>query len=76
MRFPNLGMNDDSQQQGHAAARRTYNHGRGIGRFFGNGICPVIGGSMADARAFGNGLRIAAAAFWKAAAAFASALGR
>jgi drug/metabolite transporter (DMT)-like permease len=31
---------------------------------------------LADASAFGNGLRIAAAACWKAAAAFSSALGR
>ena len=36
----------------------------------------MIGGSSADASAFGNGLRIAAAACWKAAAAFSSALGR
>jgi hypothetical protein len=56
--------------------RRSWTHGRGIGRLFGNGICPVIGGSLADASAFGNGLRIAAAACWKAAAAFSSALGR
>ena len=35
----------------------------------------MIGGSLADASAFGNGLRIAAAACWKAAAAFSSALG-
>ena len=54
----------------------AWSHGRGIGRFFGNGICPVIGGSLADASAFGNGLRIAAAACWKAAAAFSSTLGR
>jgi hypothetical protein len=28
---------------------RSLSHGRGIGRLFGNGICPVIGGSSADA---------------------------
>ena len=47
---------------------------RGIGRFLGNGICPVIDCSSvtADARVFGARLRIAAAASSKAAAAFSS----
>src|SRR5258708_4801430 len=35
---------------------------RGIGRFFGKGICPAIDRSPADACASGNCLRIAAAA--------------
>jgi hypothetical protein len=58
--------------------RASLSYGRGIGRFFGNGICPVIGGSSvpADACAFSARLRIAAAARWKAAAACSSALGR
>jgi len=42
--------------------RASLSYGRGIGRFFGNGICPVIGGSSvpADACAFSARLRIAA----------------
>jgi hypothetical protein len=58
--------------------RASLSHGRGIGRLFGNGICPVIGGSSvpADACAYCARLRIAAAARWKAAAACCSALGR
>jgi len=41
---------------------------RGIGRLFGNGICPVIGGSpvLADASAYDARLRIASAARSKA----------
>jgi hypothetical protein len=56
--------------------RRSCSHRRGIGRLFGNGICPVIGGSSAAASAFSARLRIAAAARWKAAVARSSALGR
>lgn len=50
---------------------------RAIGRLLGNGIGPVMGGSSlpADARVSGARLRIASAAFWKAAAASSSAFG-
>ena len=53
-------------------------HRRGIGRLFGNGICPPIGGSfaLADACAFGARFRMASAALWKAATAWSSALRR
>ena len=53
--FPRLGCQWDSP-----------GHGRAIGRLFGNGIGPVIGGpsSPADARVFGARLRIASAASW------------
>jgi len=49
-------------------------HRRGIGRLFGNGICPPIGGSfaLADACAFGARFRMASAALWKAATAWSS----
>ena len=50
---------------------------RAIGRLLGNGIGPVMGNSSlpADARVLGARLRIASAAFWKAAAACSSAFG-
>ena len=63
-----------SDLQSVAAARLCTGY-RGIGRLFGNGICPVIGGSS-EARVFGALLRIASAACWNAAAAFSSSLVR
>ena len=50
---------------------------RAIGRFLGNGIGPAMGRSSlpADARVLGARLKIASAAFWKAAAACSFAFG-
>jgi hypothetical protein len=55
--------------QSAGSSKRARSHGREIGRFFGKGICPVIGSSLVltDACASVARLRIAVAACWKAA---------
>ena len=58
-------------------AEALVSHRRGIGRLFGNGICPAMGGlsALADACAFGARFRMASAALWKATIAWSSAGG-